>query len=124
MVIDDDGENVDILADTLRSEGYEVGEYTDPAEALEDFRVDGYEVVISDIKMPRISGLEVLEQVKKEKPETYVILVTGFASKENTIAAVTGGAYRFFRKPIDIRELIATLREIDNYSAEQHQSAV
>ena len=114
MVLDDDRENVDILADTLRSEGYEVDEFTNPITALKRFRKSDYNVVITDIKMPHVDGLEVLGQVKKTKPETYVILVTGFASMENSISALNSGAYRFYRKPLDLREIIMALRGIEN----------
>ena len=113
LVLDDNDENVEILADTLRSEGHDVEEYTSPNEAMKCFHGGDFGVVISDIKMPEMDGLEVLEMVKQHNPDTYVILVTGFACMENSIDALNKGAYRFFRKPLDIREIISALRDIE-----------
>jgi two-component system C4-dicarboxylate transport response regulator DctD len=98
----------------LRIEGYEVDEFTNPVEAMRNFRDGNYQVVISDIKMPHIDGLEVLELVKKQHPETHVILVTGFANLDNPTVALNKGAYKFFRKPIHLKDLIAALKEIED----------
>lgn len=113
LVLDDERENVDILADTLRSEGFEVGEFTCARQAVRDFHGNAYDVVITDICMPEMDGLEVLREVKNVSSRTRVILVTGFASTENAIQAVNSGAYRFFRKPLDLRALVRTLRLIE-----------
>ena len=114
LIVDDDRENVEILADTLVTEGFEVGEYTSPVEALKSFSQSAYDVVISDIRMPEIDGLQLLETIKQQQPSTRVIMVTGFASMENAIEALNKGACRFYRKPLDARLIVQTLRNIES----------
>lgn len=124
MVLDDDHENVDILSDTLRSEGFEIEEFTCANKAMSSFRGEEFDVVITDIKMPVMDGLEVLSRVKECRPTTRVILVTGFASMENAVEALHRGAYRFFRKPLDLRELIHTLRKVEYDLSKEKERAI
>jgi YesN/AraC family two-component response regulator len=77
------------------------------------FKLGGYDVVLTDIKMPELNGLEVLEEIRSQKPATRVIIMTGYADLENAIAAVNSGAYAFFRKPLEMDKMKECLQRIE-----------
>jgi two-component system, NtrC family, sensor kinase len=100
LLIDDEEINVRVLSMSLRSDGYEVFTATSGAEGLEIFDREKPEIVITDIKMPGMDGIEVLKRVKARNPDTEVIIITGHGDIDNAIEALKYGASDFINKPI------------------------
>jgi response regulator RpfG family c-di-GMP phosphodiesterase len=101
LVVDDDPIVLELLVKVLQSAGHEVTPAESGTRALEIFRADPRDVVVTDILMPGISGLDVLQSVRQVSPGTEVIVVTAFASLDNAIQALRHGAYDFISKPLD-----------------------
>lgn len=119
MLVDDDQGCLEALTDALNISGFVVEPFSDPAGAVTAYAPDRYDLVITDINMPGVSGLELLAAVREINPSAYVIILTGFADIENAILATNQGAYSYFRKPLDIMQLLETLEKIQH---EQNRS--
>ncbi len=108
LVADDEPNLRRVLSAILSREGYEVRQAADGAEALE--RLDSsVDVVITDLKMPRIDGMKVLQTVSAEYPKIPVIMITAFGSVDNAVAAVKAGAFDYIEKPFEqeqIRQIV------------------
>jgi len=100
LLIDDEEINVRVLSMSLGSDGYEVFTATSGAKGLEIFDRENPEIVITDIKMPGMDGIEVLKRVKARDPDTEVIIITGHGDIDNAIEALKYGASDFINKPI------------------------
>jgi len=94
----------------LRSWSFQPVEAASVAEALAQFNAESPAAVLLDIDLPDGSGLDVLRQIKQERPESIVIMITGNVQVDNTISALRGGAYDFISKPISLEELRVTIR--------------
>jgi two-component system sensor histidine kinase/response regulator len=109
LVTDDNPATLKTLAANLEDMGYQVATASNGREALELIRKRGFNIVIADIKLPDISGLEILETAKELNPETAVIMITGHASLETAVDAINEGAYAYILKPVAMSELETTL---------------
>lgn len=109
LVTDDDLATLKTLSANLEDMGYQVATATKGTEALELIRKRGFNIVIADIKLPDISGLEILETAKELNPETAVIMITGHASLETAVDAINEGAYAYILKPVTMSELETTI---------------
>jgi DNA-binding NtrC family response regulator len=109
LLVDDEGDLVYTMAERLSLRGYNVDAVTDGAEALERVASNTYDVAVVDVKMPGISGLVVLKVIKRDRPETPVILLTGHGSIEEGEEGMKQGAYAYLFKPVDIEDLIKTM---------------
>lgn len=115
ILIVDDEESVRIsLGRILEKNGYSVMICSNGKEAVDLIRGISFDLVITDVKMQGYDGLRVLDEVKKSKPDTLVILMTGYASLESAIAAIRKGAYDYLVKPFQIETLMLVVkRSID-----------
>ena len=109
LVTDDELNTLKTLSANLEDMGYRVATATNGQEALALIRKRGFNIVIADIKLPDISGLEILETAKELNPETAVIMITGHASIETAVNAINEGAYAYILKPVAMSELETTL---------------
>ena len=100
LLIDDEPDIVRVLGISLKADGYQVIPALSGAEGLEAFAKDKPEIVITDIKMPGMDGIEVLEKIKAIDPNTEVIIITGHGDIDNTIEALKYGASDFINKPV------------------------
>jgi len=100
LIIDDEEGNVRVLSMSLRSDGYDVVTAYSGEESLEVFHKESPDIVLTDLKMPGMSGLEVLKQIKTSSPETEVIIITGHGDIDSAIEALQYGASDFINKPI------------------------
>ena len=105
LVADDLAENRELIREALASPEYEFSEAENASQALQIMRNQPADLVISDVKMPGISGVDLLKEVRREHPKTIVILVTAFGTVEGAVAAMKAGAQDFITRPLDIGEL-------------------
>ncbi len=105
LAIDDEKSMRELLAHVLKRAGYRVTTAANGETGCELFEMDVYDLVISDISMPGISGLDVLRRVHESSPDTPVILITAYGSKETAIEAVKLGAFDYFEKPFNVEEV-------------------
>lgn len=113
MLIDDELPILESLERALKPTGFGCATFQSSLKAVDAYRQGGFDVVITDFMMPEMNGIEVLKAIRAMDPEARVIILTGYADIENAIAAVNNGAYAFFRKPLDFRDFIQTLRKIE-----------
>ncbi len=105
LVIDDKDSMRDMLSASLTSEGYDVDAAGSGDIGIAKSKEKHFDVVLTDLKMPDISGLEVLSQVKEHDPDTAVIVMTAYGTIENAVEAMKRGAFDFLQKPFDINHL-------------------
>lgn len=117
VIVDDDPQSGRMIARYLESMGLRVTAYTDSEKCLAELAQTAPDVVITDLRMPKIDGLGVLEKVKKDLPSADVIIVTGNADKKVAIQALKLGAFDFFEKPVDSTELLETIKKTLRYRA-------
>jgi DNA-binding response OmpR family regulator len=110
------------LCRTLSREGFEAIEAKDGESAIELYKSLKPPLVVSDIMMPRMDGLTLLQEIKRIDPEAAVILMTGHGNEDILLKALQGGATNFFKKPFNIRSLIAEIRKIFQYKIETVRS--
>ncbi|MDA7501684.1 sigma-54 dependent transcriptional regulator [Chitinophagales bacterium] len=110
LIIDDERGIRRTLKEILEYEGYEISEAEDGIEGLNEIKLNHYDVVFLDIKMPRLDGMEVLEQVAKIKPDLPVIMISGHGTMETAVEAVKNGAFDYIAKPPDLNRLLITVR--------------
>jgi response regulator RpfG family c-di-GMP phosphodiesterase len=106
LIVDDEKFIRDILADFLGMEGYLVRTAEDGAAALNELHHAHYDLVISDLKMPRMGGLELLEAIGHAAPNALTVIMTGFGTVETAIDAMKRGAYDYILKPFKVEEVI------------------
>ncbi|MFH1662614.1 MAG: response regulator [Chloroflexota bacterium] len=105
LVTDDDIMTLKTLSAGLEDMGYRVATAASGRQARVLIRKQSFSVVITDIKLPDVSGLEILEMVKELNPEAAVIMITGHASVETAVGAINEGAYAYILKPVAMNEL-------------------
>ncbi|MCA6461991.1 MAG: sigma-54-dependent Fis family transcriptional regulator [Chitinophagaceae bacterium] len=110
LIIDDEKSIRNVLKDILQHEGYQVEEAPDGEQGLKLFQSKPFDLVLCDIKMPKMDGMEVLQQIMAINTEIPVIMISGHGSIENAVEAVKKGAYDFISKPPDLNRLLITLR--------------
>ncbi len=106
LVVDDERVIREILCEFLALEGYMVRSVEDGERALTELRMRPYDIVISDLKMPKVSGLELLEKITTEKLDVLTVIMTGFGTVETAIEAMKKGAYDYILKPFKVEEVI------------------
>ena len=104
LIIDDDVSVSTVVKLTLEDK-YDVATTTCALSAYKYLSEDRVDLVLLDIKMPRVNGIEALLEIKKRHPETVVVMMTAYASDDNVRNAMNLGAYGFIRKPFDVDEL-------------------
>lgn len=112
LVVDDEKEICTILSDNLSREGYRVFVAYEGKTALELVRKERPDLVLLDIKMPKMSGIEVLRRIKKIKKETVVIMMTAYGTLETARKAMKLGAYDYITKPFDLFSLKSVVKEV------------
>ena len=105
LIIEDEKSMREVLGILLEEEGYEITAATDGLGGIEHLNKDIFDLVITDIKMPKADGFEVLKKVKELSPSTIVIMITAFGTTESTIEAMKLGAYDYIYKPLKIDEI-------------------
>jgi len=112
LVVDDEEIIRDSLSFVLSKEGYEVDSASNGREALEKVLENPHDIIITDIEMPEMKGMELLEKVSQMSPQTFVIIITAYGSIETAIQALRKGAYDYILKPLEFDELLLRLRRL------------
>jgi DNA-binding NtrC family response regulator len=110
LIIDDERAIRKTLSEILSYEGYKIDEAGDGEEGLKKFREKAYDVVLCDIKMPKLDGIEFLDKARESNPDVPVIMISGHGTIETAVEAVKKGAYDYISKPPDLNRLLITIR--------------
>jgi len=111
IVIDDEKIVCDMAKRILENEGYEVETFMNSEFALERIRQQRFDLVITDLKMENISGMDILKEVNHLYPHTRVIMITAYATLDATLEAIRERIYDFFPKPVKIEELKKSVKK-------------
>jgi two-component system response regulator PilR (NtrC family) len=115
LIADDEKPIRDSLKMVLEDEGYSTDVVGDGEEALEKIKSDKFDIVITDIKMPKLDGIQLLEQASKISPETFFVIMTAYASVNTAIDALRQGAYDYLIKPVEFDDLIIRIKRLLEY---------
>ena len=117
LVVDDEKQVADVLVDYLSNLGYQTVAAYSGYDALSKFKDGDFQLIITDLKMPDIDGMDLLEMVKGWDKRAMVIVITGYGTIESAVEAITKGAYDFIPKPFKMEELeIIIERALDRYA--------
>jgi DNA-binding NtrC family response regulator len=117
LVIDDESGILDTLRILLKKEGFDVNTAQGGKAGLEAIKAGTHDIVLTDVRMPQVTGLDILTAAREQDPMTPVILMTAQASLQTAIAAVNAGAYYYIQKPFANDELVAILRRACEFRA-------
>ena len=121
LLVDDEEEFVEALAERLTMRNYDVTTSFRGEDALDKLRQYNFDVVILDVRMPGIGGNEVLHEIKRIKPLTEVIMLTGHATVESAIDGMKEGAYDYLVKPCETEELVNKIDKATKKKAEHEE---
>lgn len=113
LVVDDEASIRHVLTLVLTEHGYEVRAVGDGEEALKELQARAYDVMISDVRMPKLDGMALLKQAVALHPELTVLVMSAYGSKDQALEAVAAGAYDFVQKPFKPEEIVFLLRKVD-----------
>jgi DNA-binding NtrC family response regulator len=111
LIVDDDPGQRSLLDSFLRSQGFETVPVASGEQALETLRAGGFSMMISDVRMPGLSGLETMRLARKEHAVLPILLVTAYADIREAVGAMRDGALNYLAKPIDLDELLLTVQQ-------------
>ncbi len=110
LVIDDEKSIRNSLRDILEYEKYKVDDAAEGEEALELIKDNKYDVILCDVKMPNMDGIELLEKIEALTPDATVVMISGHGTIETAVDAIKKGAFDFIQKPLDLNRLLITVR--------------
>lgn len=110
LVIDDQKSIRNTLKDILEYENHQVVLAEDGADGLEKFNAEKFDIVLTDIKMPNLDGMEVLDKIMQSGQDSPVIMISGHGNIDTAVEAIKKGAYDFIEKPLDLNRLLVTIR--------------
>ncbi len=120
LIVDDDPDMCDVIAARLRREHLDSQSARSGEDALEALQTGSFDTVLTDIQMPRMTGIELCQQIVRDRSDIPVVVITAFGSLETAIAAIRAGAYDFVTKPVEMDLLVAALkRAVDHRDLEQ-----
>ena len=110
LIIDDSQDVCAHLAEYLRAEGFEVETSTEGAAGISLLESSSYDIVLTDLKMPGVDGMEVLRYLKEHAPESICIILTGYGTIKNSVEAIKLGAFDYLTKPVKLDEILITIQ--------------
>ncbi len=125
LVVDDNSELRKTITRLLTLDGYQVSEAGDGEEGVEKVRAENYDIVLMDFHMPKLTGPEAVKIMKKEKPDTYIVMMTGEADEQEVKAALalSPGHYAVLKKPFDLLAFSVSVKHLKEESDEFHRLA-
>jgi DNA-binding NtrC family response regulator len=124
LIVDDEASLCDLVVDHLRRDGFEASAHRRAEAALEELPERELDVVLTDLRMPGMSGAELCERIVASRPDVPVVVMTAFGSMETAVAALRAGAHDFVTKPIELEVLSLVLDRAVRFRALQHQVKV
>jgi CheY-like chemotaxis protein/anti-sigma regulatory factor (Ser/Thr protein kinase) len=124
LVVDDQEALRSLLARLLEREGFDAVQAEDGEQAVQLYKTESPLVVVSDIMMPRMDGLALLNEIRRIDRNSTVILMTGQGNEDVLLKALRGGATNFFKKPFNVRELIEEIRKVVDFRLEAARSSL
>ncbi len=115
LIVDDEKIIRESLEIFLKDEGYSAETAADGEEALQKIKSGNYDVVVTDIKMPKLDGIELIQKASQISPETFFVIMTAYASVKTAIDALRLGAYDYLIKPVEFDDLIIRLKRLLSY---------
>ena len=123
FVVDDEREMVDLIAIGLKKRGFSITTFTSGAEALAAIPTSEVDVIVTDLNMKGVTGLELCQRVVLDRPDIPVLVLTAFGSFETAVGAIRAGAYDFVTKPVEIEALAIAVRRAAEHRALRGQLA-
>jgi len=111
LLVDDEANVRTVFSDILKKESYIVKEAKDGPEAMKAIDEETFDLALVDLRMPRMDGIEVLEHIKKRKPEILVIVYTGYGSITSAVEAMRKGAFDYLNKPFSPQQLKSNIKK-------------
>jgi DNA-binding NtrC family response regulator len=115
LVVDDDPEIREAVADVLRQAGYDVDEAKDGKKAIKCIETGSYDLVLTDLNLPKVDGMKVLRHVLDESPDTICIILTGFGTIKGSVEAIKMGAFDYISKPVKSDEIVIVVEKALKY---------
>ncbi len=112
LIVDDDTDFRQSISKALRGSGYRTDEASSGKGAIEKAASDRFDIVLLDLMMPDMSGIDVLTELRRIRPKTKVIMITAFATINNAVESIKRGASDYISKPFKINELLTTIRRV------------
>ena len=119
MVLDDEPIVCKRLKPALEKQGYEVDAFTESVKAMDQIRLIDYDIIITDLKMKGIDGMQLLGEAKRRLPDSEVIVITGFATMETAKESFQQGVFDFIAKPFKLREIQSVVSRAEAKIREQ-----
>ncbi len=115
LVVDDDAEILEVVGDVLRQAGYDVDEAKDGKKAIKCIDAGCYDLVFTDLNLPKLDGMKVLKHVLDESPETMCIILTGYGTIKGSVEAIKMGAFDYISKPVKSDEIVMMVEKALKY---------
>ncbi len=115
LVVDDDPEILEIISDVLQNAGYEIESAIDGRVAIEELENSFYDLVITDLNMPEVDGMEVLKHIAAKFPDTLCIILTGYGTIKGSVEAIKMGAFDYVAKPVKSDEILMVVKKALRY---------
>ncbi len=119
LIVDDEQDFAESLAERLETRGFDAAAEFDGARAMDRMQKEEFDVVVLDVVMPGLNGMEALREIKKMSPLTEVIMLTGQATVETAIEGMKLGAFDYLMKPTETEELVEKLKTAHQRRAQQ-----
>ncbi len=116
LIVEDEKITLVTLRDALRKKGHVVTTCETGKEGLENIKQSAFDVVLTDLRLPAMNGIDILKKVKEKDPNTHVIVMTAYGTIENAVEALQLGAYDYLTKPFSYDELYAILDKIQDHN--------
>ncbi|MFH0925117.1 MAG: response regulator [bacterium] len=111
LLVDDELDMLDSLCDILTDYGYSVTTSDNGIKAINLLKEDSFDLLLTDLKMPTIDGLELLKRAKEIAPKLCVIIMTGYGSVQSEVLAKEQGAYEYITKPFEVERVVSIIRD-------------
>ena len=111
LLVEDEEDYREVLRTRLTKRGFQVEGVTTAELALDLLQQRDFDVVVLDVRLPRMTGVQALEKIRQLHPEIEVLILTGYADTETAIRVMELGAFDYLMKPVDLEELVARLRD-------------
>lgn len=106
LIVDDDPEFLKAMRKMFEKSGYSVALAGDGQEALDALAKDSFDLIISDVRMPHLNGIELMEEISRKRLDIPVIFITGYGEVESYMDLMNLGAYEYINKPVNSREIL------------------